>query len=108
MIILFIPIMPFVNKVASFSQEYIPVVGPFYKYTKRAIKVTEIANPVTAVSRATGYLVMACSGPIIKYPALCAIWAGSSIIGWSTGNPIFISISFEFASMILEEGGGKL
>jgi hypothetical protein len=105
MFLLFMPIRPFENKVAEVGVSYVPVAGSAIKYTKKAMKVTTYSNPVTAITRATGYIVIICTGPVIKYPALCALWGGTTIIGWSTGNPALISASFEFADMILEEGG---
>lgn len=54
------------NKVVEAASEYVPIVGPAVKYSRKAVMVTKIAKPVQASTRAVGYLVSACSGPIIK------------------------------------------
>ena len=56
-----------VDKAVSVGTEYVPIVGPAYKYSRKAIKITKIANPVKASTRAVGYLVSACSGPVIIF-----------------------------------------
>lgn len=94
---------PFVDKVVEKGGEYVPIVGPAFKYGRKAIKVTKMSNPVTATTRSVGYLVSACTGPVVKYPALCTLWLTTGAIGITTGNPGFIAASLEFASMILEE-----
>jgi hypothetical protein len=92
-----------VDKTMSVATEYVPIVGPAFKYSRKAMKVTKMTDPVKASTRAVGYLVSACTGPIIKYPALCAMWAASGAVGITTGNPVLIAVSLEFAEMILEE-----
>ena len=94
---------PVVEKVVNKGGEFIPILGPAVKYGRKAIEVTKLSDPVTASTRAVGYLVTACSGPVIKYPALCLLWAGTGTIGIVSGSPIFIGSSLEFAAMILEE-----
>lgn len=91
-----------VDKVVSKGVEFVPVVGSMAKYGRKAMIVTKAADPVRASTRAVGYLVAACSGPIVKYPALCSLWAATATSGIVTGNPTLLAASFEFAEMILE------
>ena len=98
----FLP-QPLVDKTVSIATEYVPIVGPAFKYSRKAMKVTKIADPVKASTRAVGYLVSICTGPVLKYPALCAMWAASGMIEVTTGNPVLIGVSLEFAEMLLEE-----
>lgn len=102
-IILFISPKPLVKKLASVSADYLPVVGPMFKFTTKASKITKMADPVRASSRGVGMVVIACTGPIIKYPALCALWASRAVLDGVTANPVLIGVSLEFSEMILEE-----
>ena len=94
---------PIVDKCLEKGGEFVSILGPVFKYTRKAIQVSKIADPVTASTRSVGYLVTACSGPIIKYPALCALLATTGAADLASGNPALIGASLEFAAMILEE-----
>jgi hypothetical protein len=94
---------PFVEKVVNKGAEFVPFVGPAYKYTRKAVKVTKLTNPVSPTSRAVGIIVIACTGPVIKYPALCALWGATAIVGGATANPALLGASLEFSEMLLEE-----
>ena len=98
---------PFVDKIVSVGSEYVPIVGPVYKYSKKAMKVTKLTNPVSVSSRAVGLIVIICSGPVIKYPALRLLWASTTIVGGATANPALIGASLEFSEMLLEEISGE-
>lgn len=106
-IVFFVSPKPFIKKVASTGSEFIPVVGPMVKFVTKAEKVTKITNPVTAASRGVGMVVIACTGPIIKFPALCALWGATAVVGGMTANPVLIGASLEFSEMILEELSGE-
>ena len=106
-IVLFISPKPFIKKVASVGTEFVPIVGPMVKFTTKASKITKITNPVTAASRGVGLVVISCTGPIIKYPALCALWGTTAVVGGITVNPVLIGASLEFSEMILEEVFGE-
>ena len=106
-IIMFISPKPFINKIASIGNEFVPVVGPMVKFTKKASKLTKITNPVTAASRGVGLVVISCTGPVIKYPVLCALWGTTAIVGGITVNPVLIGFSLEFSEIILEEISGE-
>lgn len=92
-----------INKVAEKSLNYIPLVGPVVKFTKKAKNITDFADPIRATTRASGFLIEACTGPIIKMPIFCVLWASSGILGVATGNPALIAYSIGFADIILEE-----
>lgn len=94
---------PFVEKCLEKGGEFVPILGPAVKYTRKAITVAKIADPVTASTRSVGYLVSACTGPVIKYPVLCLLWATTGAAGLASGNPALVGASLEFATMILEE-----
>lgn len=70
-----------VEKVVSDGSEYVPVIGSAFKYSRKAMKITKMTDPVRASTRAVGCLVAACTGPVVKYPALCSMWAASALIG---------------------------
>ena len=94
---------PAIEKALEKTTEFAPIIGPAVKYTKKAIAVTKFSDPVKATTRSVGYLVSACSGPVIKYPALCSLWLGTGALGFAAENPTLIGASLEFAQLILEE-----
>ena len=94
---------PFVDKCLEKGGEFVPILGPAVKYTRKTTTVSKMADPVRASTRSVGYVVSACSGPVVKYPALWALWAATGAVGIVSGNPAFIGASLEFATMILEE-----
>ena len=106
-ILLFISPKPIIKKIASTGSEFVPIVGPMIKFTTKASKITKISNPVTAASRGVGLVVIACTGPIIKYPVLCALWGTTAVVVGATANPVLIGASLEFSEMILEEVFGE-
>lgn len=93
----------FVNKVAAVGAEYVPIVGPMVKFTTKASKVVKATNPVSAATRGVGAVVISCSGPVFKYPALCALWFSTAVVSGATVNSAVIAFSVEMAEIILEE-----
>lgn len=91
----FIP-QPLVEKALSKATEYVPIAGPAFKYGRKAMEVTKIANPVKASTRAVGYLVAACTGEVLKYPVYCSLWASFGLLGVATGNPVLIGAANRF------------
>ena len=51
-------------KVGSKATEFIPILGPMAQYTKKAKKVTELNNPVSATSRGIGIMFNYCFGKV--------------------------------------------
>lgn len=94
---------PIVEKIVTKGAEFVPVVGNVAKYSRKAVQLTKIADPVTATSRSIGTLIGACTGPVILYPSLCFLWSTTGIIGFTTGSPIFIAMSIDFGTQIIED-----
>ena len=49
-------------KIGGKAAKFIPILGPTVEYTKKAKKITEIADPVSASSRGIGILFNYCFG----------------------------------------------
>lgn len=49
-------------KLTSKAAEFIPIIGPSLEFTKKAKKVTEMTDPVSASSRGIGILFNYCFG----------------------------------------------
>ena len=90
-------------KIASKGVEFIPVVGPSLAFTKKAKKVTEMIDPISASSRAVGILFNYCFGKAGAVSIECALWFGFSLAGGITCNPALIAAGFEFGNMIMDE-----
>jgi hypothetical protein len=106
MFLVFVPIKPFIDKAVNVGADFVPIVSPAYKYTKKASEISKLTNPVAALSRATGYVVITCTGPVISRPIICGLWASSTVAGWVSGNPGLIAFSFEMANIMLEDWTG--
>lgn len=103
----FTPIKPVVNKVLEKGVEFAPVIVPGIRYIKTVQKVTKFTNPVKATTYTAGLLFEICGGKIAKYAGLCAVWATTSVIGMSTGNPALIALGLEAGNEILEDFYGQ-
>jgi hypothetical protein len=85
---------PVVDRVIDF----VPVIDGLVKFTTTAQKISKISNPVTATSRGIGLVVISCTGPLVAYPALCALWLTYSGFGIATGNPALLTAGLDFGS----------
>jgi hypothetical protein len=90
-------------KIASKGVEFIPVVGPSFVFTKKAKKVTEMLDPISASSRGVGILFNYCFGKAGAVSIECALWFGLSLAGGITCNPALIALGVEFGNMIMDE-----
>ena len=80
-----------------------PILGSCYGFTKTAIKVYNSTTPTGAIKTAVKGIVLDCTPPVIKYPALCAALLGCCIAGLATGgNPLVISATVTIGEAIVE------
>lgn len=90
-------------KVGSEATDFIPILGPIAQYTKKAKKVTELSNPVSATSRGIGIMFNYCFGKVGAMFIECILWLGLSIAADITANPALIAGGAEFGNMLLDE-----
>ena len=48
---------PFTKKIVEKGTEFIPVVGPMLKYSKKAMQITKLSDPVKATTHEVGYFI---------------------------------------------------
>jgi len=90
-------------KIASKGAEFIPVLGPTLDFTKKAKKVTEMTDPISASSRGVGILFNYCFGKAGAVSIECALWFGFSVAGGITCNPALIAAGAQFGNMVMDE-----
>ena len=78
------------NKVAP----HVPVVGSAYGFVKTCIRVSKASTPGGAVVEGLKGIVIDCSPPHRKYPALCLALAACTTAGCVTGDPNFFVGAF--------------
>ena len=66
------------------------------KYVKKAKKVTEIADPITATSRGAGMMFKHCFGKTAVITAECLLLLGFSVADGMTCNPSLIAAGAQF------------
>ena len=81
----------------------LPILGPMATYTKKAKKVTELNNPVSATSRGIGLMFNYCFGKAGAMSIECILWLGLSTAGGLTANPGLIAGGAEFGNTLLDE-----
>jgi hypothetical protein len=80
-----------------------PVIGSCCGFVKTAVKVYNSTTPSGAIKIAVKGLVLDCTPPVIKYPALCAALAACCIATVTTGgNPLAMSATVTIAEAIVE------
>lgn len=90
-------------KLASKGVEFISILGPAATYTKKAKKITEMSNPVSATSRGIGLMFNYCFGKARTMSIECILWLGLSTAGGLTANSALIAGGAEFGNMLLDE-----
>ena len=80
-----------------------PIIGSAYGFATTARKVTKCSTPTGAVLTAAKGVVIDCTPPVNKYPALCLALAACSIASVSTaGNPLCVSATITIGEAIVE------
>ena len=90
-------------KLGTQAAEFIPIIGPTVEYTKKAQKVLDITNPVTASSRGIGLVFNFCFGKAGALSAECILWLGLSVAGGVTCNPALIAVGAQLGALIIDE-----
>ena len=85
------------------KSEFIPVSEPTLEFSKKAKKVTELTDPISASSRGVGILFNYCFGKAGAVSVECALWFGLSVTGGMTGNPALIAAGAQFGNMVIDE-----
>jgi hypothetical protein len=80
-----------------------PVIGSCYGFAITAVKVYNSSTPSGAIKTAVKGVVLDCTPPVIKYPALCAALVGCCIASVTTGgNPLAVSATVTIGEAIVE------
>lgn len=97
-----------VIKVTTKAAEFVPILGPGVEYIKKAQKLTDISDPVTASSRGVGMIFKSCFGKTAVVSAECVLWLGLSVAGAviaasvANPNPVTIGSAIHLVSEIYE------
>jgi len=91
------------EKIGSKASDFLPVVGPFLNYSKRARKVTNMANPVAATARGIATISDFCFGKTTTLSIECLLWLGFSVAGGLTANPFLIAAGADMGNLVLDE-----
>lgn len=80
-----------------------PVIGSCYGFASTAVKVYNATSPSKAVMIEIKGVILDCTPPVIKYPALCLALATSCVASVATGgNPLAVSATITIGEAILE------
>ena len=90
-------------KIGSKAAEFVPILGPSLEFTKKAKKVIEMTDPVSASSRGIGILFNYCFGKAGAVSLECALWLGFSVTGGATCNPGLIALGAQFGNMVIDD-----
>ena len=91
------------SKIGTKAAEFVPILGPTLEFTKKAKKVTEMTDPVSASSRGVGIVFNYCFGKARAVSIECALWFGLSVAGGVTCNPALIAAGAQFGNMVMDE-----
>jgi hypothetical protein len=92
-----------VAKLGTKAAEFVPFIGPGVEYVKKAQKLTDISDPVTASSRGVGMIFKSCFGKTAVVSVECALWLGFSVAGGITANPVLIGLGAQMGNLIVDE-----
>lgn len=90
-------------KIGSKAAEFVPILGPSLEFTKKAKKVTQMTDPVSASSRGIGILFNYCFGKAGALSLECILWLGFSTAGGVTCNPALIALGAQFGNMVIDD-----
>ena len=83
-------------KITTKAGEFLQIIDPTLTYTKKAQKMTELDDPVSATSRGIEMLFEYCFEQAAKVSAECILWFGLLVAGGITANPAIIAFGAEF------------
>lgn len=82
---------------------YVPVLGSAYGVIKTCIKVYNATSPANAVLVGVKGVLIDCTLPVIKYPALCAAIVGCTAGACITGDPNFLVGALECTNTVIKK-----
>lgn len=91
-----------VNKILKRAAPHVPVVGSAYGFAKTCVRVSRASTPAGAIVQGCKGIIIDCTPPVIKYPALCAAALGCTVAGCATGDPNFFVGAFECGKSIVD------
>jgi hypothetical protein len=91
------------SKIGTKAAEFVPILGPTLEFTKKAKKVTEMTDPVSASSRGVGIIFNYCFGKAGATSIECILWLGFLVAGGVTCNPGLIAVGAQFENMVIDE-----
>ena len=91
-----------VNSFLKKAAPHVPVVGSAYGFVKTCVRVSSASTPAGAVVQGCKGIIIDCTPPVIKYPALCAAALGCTVAGCVTGDPNFFLGALECGKSIID------
>ena len=92
-----------INSVLKKAAPHVPIVGAAYGFAKTCVKVYTASSPAAAVVAGCKGIIIDCTPPVVKYPALCAGVVGCTLAGCVTGEPNFFVGALECGKCIVDE-----
>lgn len=90
-------------KVGTKIAEFVPLLGPTVEYSRKAKKITQISDPVSASAQGVRMLFTYCFGKVGAITLECSLWITLSVAGGVTCNPNLIAAGAQFGSLVLDE-----
>lgn len=82
---------------------YVPVLGSAYGVIKTCVKVYNATSPANAILVGVKGVLIDCTPPVVKYPALCAAIVGCTAGACITGDPNFLVGAFECTNTVIKK-----
>lgn len=82
---------------------YVPMLGSAFGIVKTCIKVYNATSPANAIVVGVKGVLIDCTAPIIKYPALCAGIATCAAGACVTGDPNYIVGALEWTNAVIKQ-----
>ena len=89
---------PVLSKVAPL----VPVVGSTYNFGRTCVKVCKASSPSGAIVVRVKGVIIDCTPPVVKYPALCAAMLACGGASYVTWDPNYVFGAIECATEIVK------
>lgn len=89
-----------IAKIGNKAAEFVPILGPSLEFTKKAKKITQMIDPVSASSRRIGILFNYWKAGAVFLE--CTLWLGYLAAEDATCNPGLIALNAQFGNMIID------
>jgi hypothetical protein len=90
-------------KIGSKAAEFIPVLGPTLDFSKKAKKVSELTDPVSASARGVGILFNYCFGKAGAVSVECALCMVQALCDRRHDGQSSFTAGAQFGNMVMDE-----